>query len=472
MKKGLIFLLCAFLLAVLVILGVGFLTWQSITEKNLPQPQMRVMGQDVTYASYEWHVPVFGGALYKNFAAIAGGALIGSETAADGEAAPAAPANNLGTVEASGEDGAEMTIVPPGGYQTTATLWQGDSRQEFAATADGSLALTVYAQGAYSIHIETVCPRQQGAGYGSFTYSANLTVVPPAAPEPPARPTEPTLLTGNTTLQQGDVLSLQLLALAPGAVPVVKTDLGMAVCTPLGNVPGDWFCAVPIGNTRAAGQYEVSIAAGENQVWTVLVLVEAFDFVEQDLTIDVTDPVIGEANSPAAYQQYREKIPPLFATFDEERYWEGTFIQPAQGRISTEFGTIRYTNGDYENPGIHWGMDIANAEGTPVVAPGAGRVVLAETLLNTGNTLVIEHGGGLKSYYFHMVQLDVAPGDMVAQGQQVGSIGTTGYSTGPHLHFEMRIGNQAINPQLLFAPEAGLYSAGTAQARSNYGTLE
>jgi murein DD-endopeptidase MepM/ murein hydrolase activator NlpD len=77
------------------------------------------------------------------------------------------------------------------------------------------------------------------------------------------------------------------------------------------------------------------------------------------LIIDTGNPAIGEANIPAAYKEYREKIPPLFATFDAERHWDGVFETPAAGKISTEFGTIRYTNGDYTKPRSHKGMDIA-----------------------------------------------------------------------------------------------------------------
>jgi murein DD-endopeptidase MepM/ murein hydrolase activator NlpD len=104
-------------------------------------------------------------------------------------------------------------------------------------------------------------------------------------------------------------------------------------------------------------------------------------------------------------------------------------------------------------------MDIAAPEGTPVFAPNNGRVVMAERLLNTGNTIVIEHGGGLKSYYFHLSRIDVTPEDRVEKGALIGAVGSTGYSTGPHLHYEMRIGNRPINPSMLFEADAGLYSA-------------
>jgi murein DD-endopeptidase MepM/ murein hydrolase activator NlpD len=234
----------------------------------------------------------------------------------------------------------------------------------------------------------------------------------------------------------------------------------MAIFTPDG--PGAWYVAIPVGNAQNPGQYGIRVQAGDRSFETT-VTVLPFDFVEQNLIVDTSSAAISEANSPAAYREYREKIPPLFDTYDAERHWHGVFAVPADGRVSTEFGTIRYTNGDYSRPRRHNGMDIAAPEGTPVFAPNAGRVVMAERLLNTGNTVVIEHGGGLKSYFFHLSRIDAAPGGMVEKGAQIGAVGSTGYSTGPHLHYEVRIGNRPINPSMLFEADAGLYWAGDGE---------
>jgi murein DD-endopeptidase MepM/ murein hydrolase activator NlpD len=250
---------------------------------------------------------------------------------------------------------------------------------------------------------------------------------------------------------------MKLVGIPNGVKPTAKTDLGMAIFMPAGE--GVWYCAVPVGNTCEPGAYTVAVTAGE-QSWEETVSVRLFDFPKQNLEIDLTDPEITEANSPAAYEQYRAKIPPLFNTYDEEIYWDGLFLRPVEGGwISTEFGSIRITNGDPATARSHWGMDFAVAEGTPVAAPNGGRVVLAEYLLNTGWTIVIEHGGGLKSYYFHMSEITVAVDERVETGALIGKVGSTGYSTGAHLHFEMRIGNQAISPSRLFEESAGLYAA-------------
>lgn len=129
-------------------------------------------------------------------------------------------------------------------------------------------------------------------------------------------------------------------------------------------------------------------------------------------------------------------------------YFADTFQMPTQGRLTTPYGYQRVVNGKPSNR--HMAIDIANKQGTPIVASNHGRVVLAESLYLTGNTVIIDHGLTLFSIYAHMSKLDVKPGQQVAKGQLIGKIGTTGFSTGPHLHYGMLIGNTYINPNPFF----------------------
>ena len=267
----------------------------------------------------------------------------------------------------------------------------------------------------------------------------------------------PRIFTGRNTLQQGEVFAIRLENIPADIRPVADTVLGMSIFTPTGE--GEWFAAVPIGNTRAPGTYSVSVTAGDVS-WEKEVIVTAYNFTRQYLTLNVQNPAISAANSPEAFAEYRERIPPLFDTYDTEIYWSGTFLRPVEGgRISTPFGAIRITNNNTANPRHHWGIDIAVPTGTPIIATNYGRVVLAEYLMHTGYTIVIEHGGGLKSYHFHMNSIYVTYNEMVTKGNKIATVGSTGSSTGPHLHFEFRIGNQAINPLMLLEDTAALYSA-------------
>ncbi|MBK5251975.1 MAG: M23 family metallopeptidase [Peptostreptococcaceae bacterium] len=131
----------------------------------------------------------------------------------------------------------------------------------------------------------------------------------------------------------------------------------------------------------------------------------------------------------------------------EEIYWDEAFIMPVEGRISTPFGARRTLNGDYGY--IHSGIDLANKKGTPILAANSGKVVLAEVQSLTGNTIVIDHGRGLFTLYAHLEAMSVAIGDNVNRGQEIGAMGSTGFSTGSHLHFETQLMGVYIDPYIL-----------------------
>lgn len=125
-----------------------------------------------------------------------------------------------------------------------------------------------------------------------------------------------------------------------------------------------------------------------------------------------------------------------------------TFIWPVQGRISGRFGRARVYNGQPGSP--HSGMDIAAPTGTPVKAPAAGIVTFADDdLYLTGGTLLIDHGHGVSSNFLHLSRIDVKVGDRVEQGQTVAAVGSTGRSTGPHLHWGMNWFDVRVDPQLM-----------------------
>ena len=121
-----------------------------------------------------------------------------------------------------------------------------------------------------------------------------------------------------------------------------------------------------------------------------------------------------------------------------------TFIKPTSGRYTSMFGPrIHPITGKQSN---HTGVDIANSSGTPIVASDAGKVVRASYYGAYGNCIVIEHGNGYSSMYAHLSSYAVSVGDVVSQGQRIGSMGSTGWSTGPHLHFEIWKNGVPQNP--------------------------
>lgn len=125
--------------------------------------------------------------------------------------------------------------------------------------------------------------------------------------------------------------------------------------------------------------------------------------------------------------------------------WEGPFLLPATAPVTSSYGTRRAYNGG--PPGSpHEGMDLGVAPGTSVVAANGGTVVVAEAWKVRGNAVIIDHGMGLFSGYYHLSQIDVRAGQTVAKGQPLGKSGDTGLVTGPHLHWEVVLQGMHTQP--------------------------
>ncbi|MEE4245585.1 MAG: M23 family metallopeptidase [Kangiellaceae bacterium] len=123
------------------------------------------------------------------------------------------------------------------------------------------------------------------------------------------------------------------------------------------------------------------------------------------------------------------------------------FVMPAHGRISGVYGSQRVLNGDPKRP--HFGQDIAAKVGTPVTAPAGGIITLAhEDMFYSGATVIIDHGMGLSSTYLHLNSIGVKQGQVVKQGDLIGTIGKSGRATGPHLDWRINWMNQRLDPAL------------------------
>lgn len=131
-----------------------------------------------------------------------------------------------------------------------------------------------------------------------------------------------------------------------------------------------------------------------------------------------------------------------------EFLFTSSFVQPVEGVLTTPYGYTRYVNNKLDS--THNAIDLAAKTGTPIKATNDGIVVLSELLYLTGNAIYIDHGMGLFSQYAHMSELKVKVGDHVKKGDIIGLVGTTGFSTGPHLHFTFWVHNIQANPNLFF----------------------
>jgi murein DD-endopeptidase MepM/ murein hydrolase activator NlpD len=133
-----------------------------------------------------------------------------------------------------------------------------------------------------------------------------------------------------------------------------------------------------------------------------------------------------------------------------EKFWRGPFLAPNRGRVSTVYGVRRYYNGVFAKDYFHRGVDYAGGQGSPVFAPAAGRIALVGRLSDGfrlhGNTIGIDHGQGVTSVFLHLSRIDVREGDFVQPGQVIGAVGSTGASTGPHLHWGLYVHGKSVDP--------------------------
>jgi murein DD-endopeptidase MepM/ murein hydrolase activator NlpD len=171
--------------------------------------------------------------------------------------------------------------------------------------------------------------------------------------------------------------------------------------------------------------------------------VEKADFGIQELSLPSSMVHLDEKTLERVNKEER-RLNSLFRAFREERLWRGAFIQPVEGELSSAFGLSRILNGQLRSP--HTGIDLGAEEGTPVLASNSGIVVLVETLFFSGKSVILDHGWGIYSMYFHLSEVLVKEGDRVDQGAILGRVGSTGRSTGPHLHWGIRMNGARVDP--------------------------
>ena len=271
-----------------------------------------------------------------------------------------------------------------------------------------------------------------------------------------------------SSVPQGEVLAV--IVTGAGDITPYKVSTSLGAATDFVQVNGQYMSLIPVSWTTTAGTYTVTVTtpsqtaassasdssasdlpsdsgSSSQSGWVgvnLSVTVTAVDFGTQHLTVD-QETLDQTQNNEAANQEYDIKVEPLKKIYDRAKYFSGAFIMPVTGEITTEFGLVRYVNDD-PTPTRHSGIDIAAPTGTPVLASNSGKVLFAAQIALTGNTVLIDHGMGIKTWYYHMNSLKVAKGDMVAKGQQLGTVGQTGFSTGPHLHFAMSVNNVYVDP--------------------------
>lgn len=428
LKKILLWLLLVAVLVVLLVGGVVAWSYYRTDAAAFEPPAVSVGGRSLAVNGYTWNAPVMGGLLYKS-----------------SEAPATLQMQDLGVWQQP-----SVEIALPGGCASHMVVRDADGAVLLDVNNETRPTLAFPANGRYTLEAEVTVPQKDpGApgrsdgGYGAFRYTARIEVQ-----------VEPKVEFSSVKAEQGSVITVLLTGFLDGLEPAIENDLSLAQFC---DVPGGKAAFLGVHYNREPGVYPVHVTCGSLDVTQEITVVHR-DFPRQDLWIDLSGSN-GDASSAKANEQWRNAIYPLYELADAEIYWDGTFVRPCEAAAkNTEYGLFRYTNGSpyaERHAGIDYDCDL----GDPVWSPARGRVVFADFLLATGNTVVVEHGGGLKSFFFHLDQLACAQGEMVEREQVVGYAGTTGYSTGPHLHYEARIGNQSVDPEQLFSGASGLYFA-------------
>jgi murein DD-endopeptidase MepM/ murein hydrolase activator NlpD len=204
------------------------------------------------------------------------------------------------------------------------------------------------------------------------------------------------------------------------------------------------WALLPVPPLIEPGVKALEVTAGGTRVrLPVPIAVGAFPSV--NIPAEVSQPILSQAE---AVQAEAARMDEIFGGVTAYGWTpRSRFAAPLEDDFprTSPYGSRR-TYGNSPTITAHAGEDFSAAAGTPVYAPAAGLVVLAEPLFVRGNAVVLDHGGGVYTGYWHLSELNVQPGDQVAAGQRLGAVGSTGLSTGAHLHWEMRVGGLPVDP--------------------------
>lgn len=208
-----------------------------------------------------------------------------------------------------------------------------------------------------------------------------------------------------------------------------------------------WSALVPVAVEAAPGSASLVLEAifddDARAGWSGPVPLVAAPYDERQLRVDKKFVTLAPADALRAEHEGRA-LAEVLARWTAPALWCGSFVRPAAGVETSPFGTLRTYNDARRSR--HLGLDLDGAVGDPIIAANRGRVALAADRFYSGGTVVLDHGEGLFTLYFHMSRIDVGPGQLVDAGTLLGAVGATGQVTGPHLHFTVKLGGESLDP--------------------------
>jgi len=255
---------------------------------------------------------------------------------------------------------------------------------------------------------------------------------------------------GRVRLAQGEALLVRVKSEAGGIQEAGGEVFGSSL--PLVRTEDGWLGLFGVDMDQEPGKYSLvlrlKLADGREEEKRVRLLVQARDYGTDRLTLP-REKVELSAEALARVQTDQQALARAWQTPSSMRYWSGPFQRPAPGEVNGVFGRRRIINGQPRSP--HTGQDLRAGLGDPVLASNAGQVVLVRDCFFSGNSVLVDHGLGLYSMYFHLSEVKVKEGEMVEKGQILGLVGMSGRATGPHLHWGFRLLGARVDPEAILA---------------------
>lgn len=268
-----------------------------------------------------------------------------------------------------------------------------------------------------------------------------MTIALPVVIATPARALQVQVIPANPKL--GDTLSVVIQMDNPAASSSPKVAFNHKTYPTFKITSNQFRAFLPTTPLERPGKRQLRVSSG-GEVRNLLLLVRPRSFPVQRITL----PKRSAGLKATKYELNRVATFKQLAT--PEKFWNGPFLKPNKGAITTIYGVRRYYNGEFAQDYYHRGVDYAGAVGSPVIAPASGRVALvgkvSQGFLVHGNTVGIDHGQGVTSTFLHLSRINVQEGDFVQKGQVIGAVGSTGAVTGPHLHWGLYVQGQSVDP--------------------------
>jgi len=212
------------------------------------------------------------------------------------------------------------------------------------------------------------------------------------------------------------------------------------------NKKDSYYALVPISYYKDLKKYKIIISYIENEKKVFKgIPIEVIDgkYKSEVINVDSSKVTLSEKNKKRVSKEYKEAMK-IYNTTSKTLYINDKFIYPLETKITSDFGKKRVYNGSLKS--YHSGTDYRAKVGTKIKAINNGKVVIAKDRFYAGNSIVLDHGNGIYSGYYHLSKMNYKEGDLVKKGDIIGLSGSTGRVTGPHLHFSFRIHGIQVDP--------------------------